>query len=118
MISAHCEGKQFAIRKLSAAQRAVTSATQKRMGTCTKLLLGIAKGECPILQIEARNAVRGLLRKSLGRKQKTYRGSGVVVGVVGARRGFAKQVGGKIVDPVRYGPIVESRTRFLQRSRD
>src|SRR5579864_477519 len=34
----------------------------------------------------------GLLKKSLGRKVKAYK-SGVVVGIVGARKGFRKAIG-------------------------
>lgn len=48
-----------------------------------------------------------LLKKSIGQKVKVYRGSKVVVGVVGPRVGFATTVGGKKVDPVKYGHIAE-----------
>ncbi len=34
----------------------------------------------------------GLLRKSMGRKVKTYRNSGITIGVIGPRRGFARTV--------------------------
>ena len=64
----------------------------------------------------------GLLRRSFGRRIKTYRGSNVTISVVGPRSGFAKQVmsqgawnpstgnrGIKFrkVDPRRYAHLVE-----------
>lgn len=69
-----------------------------------------------IIITEARSRVPvrfGLLKKSLGRKSKTYRKSGTVVSVIGPRKGFKTQrVGGsKYDDPVRYAHLVEYGTR-------
>jgi hypothetical protein len=56
--------------------------------------------------------VSGTLRKAIGRKVKTYR-SGVVVGLVGARKGFARTVtredGSTVVeDPAKILHLIET----------
>lgn len=48
----------------------------------------------------------GTLRRSLGRKEKTYPGS-VTVGIVGPRKGFRGTYLGKPIDPVKYGHLAE-----------
>lgn len=63
----------------------------------------------------------GLLYKSLGRKVKSYRSGAVVVAIVGARKGFRKQVGVRVKDsrpgtkyPKRKGdPIYADPTKYL-----
>ena len=57
----------------------------------------------------------GLLRKSLGRRMKTYRRSGVIVAYVGPRTGFKREVtlrSGRTVfrNPTRYAHLVERGT--------
>lgn len=64
----------------------------------------------------------GLYKKSVGSKIKTYKGT-TVVGVIGARHGFKKQVGvrlrgknkGKAVfqDPAKYGHLAEAKVPKL-----
>lgn len=63
----------------------------------------------------------GLLYKSLGRKSKTYRGGAVIVAIVGARKGFRKQVGVRVFDsrpgtryPKKAGdPVYADPTKYL-----
>ena len=75
---------------------------------------------------------RGILYRSLGRKVRVYRKSGVVVAVVGARVGFKEQVGVRkrdsrsgvkyprhagdpvFADPTKYLHLVELGTRRTQ----
>lgn len=49
----------------------------------------------------------GQLRKSLGRKVKSYRGGAVIVGIVGPRKGFRVMYRGKWIDPAKYAHLVE-----------
>lgn len=69
-----------------------------------------------IIITEARNRVPvrfGLLKKSLGRKSKTYRKTGTVVSVIGPRKGFrTERVGQANIydDPVKYAHLVEYGT--------
>lgn len=67
-----------------------------------------------VVRDDAKNrvAVRtGLLRKSLGVRVRTYLARGVVVAVVGPRRGFRRDVPGVgTVDPVNYAHLVEYGT--------
>lgn len=54
----------------------------------------------------------GLLRKSLGSNVKAYRSNGVVVAIIGPRKGFRQQVTRKdgasvMADPVKYAHLVE-----------
>lgn len=53
-----------------------------------------------------------LLKRSIGRKVKSYRASGVTAGVAGPRRGFGTTIQGRRRDPVRYAHVVERRTRI------
>lgn len=58
----------------------------------------------------------GTLAKSIGRKVKIYRESGVAVGIVGPRQGFRRTVTLKsgrqlVMDPVKYSHLVELGTR-------
>ena len=56
----------------------------------------------------------GLLRKSIGRKTKVYRNSGVAVGIIGVRKGFRTEVevNGRteIRNPTNYLHLVEFGT--------
>lgn len=54
----------------------------------------------------------GTLKKSHGQRVKTYRGSGVSVGVVGPRIGFERD--GK--RPDKYGWIVNARVHFVDQT--
>lgn len=79
---------------------------RKAVGQAGKIVLRAAKAR-------VRKAT-GLLKRSLGRKTKVYRNSGVAVAIVGPRVGFKQQVqrGGKSVlsDPVKYAHLVEEGT--------
>ena len=85
---------------------------RKAMSDIAKKILWAAKARTP--------RGTGLLRKSLGRKIKVYP-SGVVVGIVGARRGFRQQVGERVKDsrpgtkyPKQAGdPIYVDPTKYL-----
>ena len=52
----------------------------------------------------------GLLRKSLGRRFKTYRKNGVVAVYMGPRRGFKTIINGRAVNPTNYAHLVEYGT--------
>lgn len=60
----------------------------------------------------------GQLKRSIGKKIKTYRNNGVIWGAVGVRSGFRKVIDGKPRDPRRYAHVVEARTGFMRRSFD
>ena len=79
---------------------------RKAVGEASKIVLRDAKSRVPV--------ATGQLRKSLGRRVKTYRGSGVVVVLVGPRTGFKTQVGDKTVNPTQYAHLVEKGTRAVQ----
>lgn len=57
--------------------------------------------------------IPGLLKKSVGRKIKVYRNSGIVVMVVGPRSGFRRVVGSRkdgrpiVQNPTKYAHLVE-----------
>lgn len=77
-----------------------------------KVVLSRAKADAP--------RESGLLRKSMARKVKVYRNSGVAVAIVGPRKGYKQQVTRKRgkwrastvwADPVRYAHLVELGTR-------
>jgi HK97 gp10 family phage protein len=83
-----------------------------------KLLRGaVGDGSKILLQAVKAKAPResGLMRKSLGRRLKVYRNSGTVVGIVGPRTGFKREVsvggraGGR--NPTKYAHLVEGGRR-------
>jgi hypothetical protein len=57
----------------------------------------------------------GLLKKSIGKKTKTYTQTGNIVVVVGPRTSFRQMVSGKPRDPVKYAHLVEfgAKPHFL-----
>lgn len=107
------DGMQEAINSLNGvAEKLQKKLAKKAVGEANKHLLRRAK------QLVPRDT--GLLKKSLGRKVKVERNSGVVVGVVGPRAGFGRQVtrvaGRKnpkteYADPLKYAHRVELGTR-------
>ncbi len=101
-------GDKKLIRKLERLTKGVTaivrSATSKSLTPVNKA----AKRAAPV--------DTGLLKKSIGKKIKTYRRSGAVVGLIGVRDGFTEISGGKKRNPAKYGIIIEARTRFLKSS--
>jgi HK97 gp10 family phage protein len=72
----------------------------------TTVVLKSAKGRVPVES--------GLLKKSLGRKIKTYARTGTVVGVIGPRLGFGRDVvingHTEYRDPKFYAHLVENGT--------
>jgi HK97 gp10 family phage protein len=54
----------------------------------------------------------GLLRKSLGRRIKVYRQSGIVVAIVGPRRGFKQEIGMSSSGKYKGKPIYRNPTRY------
>lgn len=110
-ISARVDGLEPLLAKLETMKRTMgVKIARRAIGAGTKILLREAKAKTP--------RRHGLLKKSQGRKIKVYRQSGTVVGIVGPRTGFGTVIKGKKVDPVKYGPIVEARTRFMTQARD
>lgn len=94
----------------------------QKQGTRSRILRpALQAATKPMLDL-ARSTVRirtGVLRKSLARKTKTYRKNGVVVVIIGPRKGFKKLAtikrgrnkGKKIyADPIRYAHLVEFGT--------
>lgn len=89
-----------------------------------KRVLKKAVGEASKMVLRAAKAgVRkdtGLLKKSLGRKVKVYRHSGVVVAIVGPRKGFKTAVTRKgqakatFANPTQYAHLVELGTSRSQ----
>jgi hypothetical protein len=69
----------------------------------------------PVVKDAKRRAPKrtGALRKSMGKKVKTY-ASGAVIAIVGPRKGKATIVDGKIHDPATIAHIVEKHKPFLR----
>lgn len=110
--------------ELIAALRRVAPALQKRylkkaQNENGKQLLRLVKGRTPKRS--------GQLKRSLGRKVKVYRESGVVVALVGARQGFRIQGGIRtrgrkkgqphFINPTKYLHLVELGTTHSQARR-
>jgi len=53
----------------------------------------------------------GLLKKSLGKKVKTYTDTNAVVAIVGPRSGFRQIIDGRPKNPVKYAHLVEFGAR-------
>jgi len=107
-MAAIVQGDRALIRRLGAlkrgiARRIVSRASNKVIGPVAKA----AKRNCPV--------DTGLLKKSIGKRTKTYRGSGAVVSVVGPRKGFAGQdAQGRQKDPTKYAHLAERKHGFLK----
>ena len=80
----------------------------------------VSAGLTPLNKEAKRQAPKdsGTLKKSIGKKIKTYKNDGVVWGGVGARSGFRVVIDGKPRDPRRYIHLVEALTGFMRRSFD
>lgn len=82
----------------------------------TKLLRSsLGEGSKLLLREMKQRAPRGkekLLWKSLGRKTKVYRNSGVVVVIVGPRTGFDKEIGTRVRGKSKGQPFSQSPTRI------
>ena len=55
----------------------------------------------------------GLLKKAVGQRVVVYRGSGVVVGIVGARVEFRQTRDGRVINPVKYAHIADRGRRAV-----
>lgn len=88
------------------AARVQKKALKKGVNAASKLLLRKAKSA---VRVET-----GLLKRSLGRKVKTFRNTGAVVAIVGPRVGFKMEVtrGKRTVlsNPTKYAHLVELGT--------
>lgn len=136
MIGMRLEGSGAVKAALAdAAARVQKKATRAAVSAATKPVLSAARSIVRVGAADDPNA--GLLKKSLGRKVKVFRGSGVAVGIVGPRRGFkmekrpdgskvrvqtkfSRYLGqkvkkGKLVDvyknPTQYGHLVNKGTK-------
>lgn len=80
-----------------------TKASRKGMRSginqVTKEVLGEAKVNVPERS--------GRLKKTLGRKVKSYRQSKIIAGIVGPRKGMLVTIDGVRVDPAKYAHLVE-----------
>lgn len=116
-INGDLTGIEEATAKLTRLKTAVgTRAVRKGLGVAAREQKRQAKARTP--------KQSGLLRKSLGEKIKTYRGSGTTVSIVGPRRKFGRVVKigrGKNAEkvyrnPTRYAHIVEKRYHPLAKA--
>lgn len=117
-IKVKLEGLEDVLKRLGTVRKAVQGRiVRKALEKATKPILSAAKAKAP-------KGATGLLRKSLGRKAKTYRRSGTSMIILGPRTGFAKQgkKGKKItalgkkfraagVNPSKYAHLVEKGTK-------
>lgn len=100
-----CRAKDTVIqslaRKLAEVDRkAARKAIRKGVNEATKIVTADAKANVP--------RKTGLLRKSIGRRVRSYRGGSVISGIVGPRSGFATTLAnGKKVNPAKYAHLVE-----------
>lgn len=101
-------GDKQLIRKLERLTRVITTIVR---GASSKALTPVNK-----LAKRAAPVDTGLLKKSIGKRIRTYRRSGAVVGLIGVREGFTQVTGGKKRNPAKYGIIIEARTGFLKNS--
>jgi HK97 gp10 family phage protein len=92
---------QALARKLNEFDRkASRKAIKKGVNEATKLVTADAKANVP--------RKTGLLKKSIGRRVRSYRGGTVISGIVGPRSGFATVLAsGKKVNPAKYAHLVE-----------
>lgn len=112
--------KEFGERLDALEKKIRRKLTKKAVTAGTRVFMRAAKTKAPKRS--------GLLKKSVGSRVQVYRNSGVVVGIAGPRTGFGKEVeikiknakGTRVVrrvkryqDPVRYGPITESRNPWM-----
>lgn len=96
-IKTKVEGLEDSIAALKAFKYGVRTRLLRKIVTAgSSTLLKASKARAPRLS--------GLLRKSLGRKIKTYSPSGTVLAVIGPRSGFGKNV--------TFGPKGKKRTRY------
>jgi HK97 gp10 family phage protein len=85
-------------------------------GATQRRIVGPAanKAMTPINRAAKRNAKSvgdtGLLAKSIGKIQRTYKRAGVVMTIIGARKGFRQVINGKPRDPSLYAHLVEYGT--------
>lgn len=102
-------GDKKLIRKLNRLRTGITAIVR---GASSKALTPVNKAAKRAVPVAT-----GLLKKSIGKRIRTYRRSGAVVGLVGVREGFT-QVGDDGVkrNPAKYGIIIEARTGFLKQS--
>jgi HK97 gp10 family phage protein len=131
-------GLDKALRALQDVEKKVRNrAARKAMDAADKIVLAAQRSLVPVES--------GLLKKSLGKKVKVFRGSGTVVGIVGPRKGFktfvvktdrgaaiagtAKSVGllrkakgaavgVEIRDPAKYAHLANMHKQFVEPSID
>ncbi len=92
MLTGKLEGLEGALGNLQLLRKRSTrtKVARRALDIATRPMLAKAKQLCPVS--EAPPLIPGLLKKSYGRKIKTYR-NGTVVVLLGARTGFAQVVG-------------------------
>lgn len=105
------EGVQGLVRKLERMERRTRARYLRRATSAagTKLAQAVRR---------AAPVDTGLLRRSIGRRVRTYRKGAIATAIVGPRRGFEREVTGDDgqvhrVDPARYGNPVQARTNFM-----
>jgi HK97 gp10 family phage protein len=113
-VAARVEGLAQVLKRLRAlGEKVARKGTQQAVAQGGKIVLWDMKGRVTVRS--------GLLRRSLGRKQKTFRNSGTSVSIVGPRVGFRLAVGvrtrgknaGKVyyANPTHYAHLLEKGTR-------
>lgn len=99
-ITMKLDGLQALAKRLEAIDKKVAKkAIKAAINQATKILTKEVKARVPV--------DTGLLRRSIGRKVKTYRQSGLVIGIVGPRANIVGDDGDK---PSKYGSLVEFGT--------
>ena len=109
VVDARIVGVPEVLAQLEALKRSARNKHVRRgVNEGTKLLLKAAKAKCP--------QETGLLKKSLGRKVKVYRAA--IVGLVGPRRGYKREVRvgrrTEVRDPAKYAHLAEKNRPFLR----
>lgn len=97
------EGMQTLLKNLEQFPRTI----QRRI-----IRKAVSAGSTPVLQAIKANTPRdsGQLKRSIGRKIKTYRNSGIVIAILGPRSGFRTVIDGRPRNPLRYAALVEYGT--------
>jgi HK97 gp10 family phage protein len=100
-IQTRVDGMDDISRKLARLKDAVANRVMRgAVDKGTRIIAKAAKSNVP--------QSHGLLKKSLGSRVRVYRGTGVVVGIVGARGGFlVVDADGTRRDPRKYAHLVE-----------
>lgn len=116
------EGLEECLKKLEDLEKKeCRKLMRKAVGEASKAVLSIAKPLVPINESREGRG-QGPLLKSLGRRVKSYRRTGTVVGIIGARNGFYDPRTGepltKVANCVEFGTVYAAPHPFLRPAAD